>query len=158
MSTRQDRVVRLIADVEPEVAVFRLVLLLAQQLRYLMDRELQADGLTTQQAMLISVIELLGGAPRLTEAAEALATSHQNVKQLALALERKGFVELSVDETDRRARCISVTARSRNYWKRRNPRDHARVVEMMTTLSKAELRQLVQLLEKLAHGVGAHRG
>jgi DNA-binding MarR family transcriptional regulator len=149
-------VARLVENETPAVAVFRLVLMLAQRLRYLMDHELKADDLTTQQAMLITVVELLGGAPRFSEAADALAMSHQNLKQLASALERKGFVELSVDKTDRRARRIQVTERSRSYWQRRASADHALVDAAMATLSKSELRETVQLLTKLAHGVAGH--
>src|SRR6266508_3990415 len=44
----------------PPVRAFRTVLLLAQTLRYLMDDRLRADGLTTQQAALLTVVAGLG--------------------------------------------------------------------------------------------------
>ena len=52
----------------------------AQRLRYLMDERMRADGLTTQQAALLTVVIALGR-PSLTEAAAALGTTHQNVAQ-----------------------------------------------------------------------------
>src|SRR6188768_3280422 len=85
------------------VRIFRLLLLSAQQLRYVMDRRLAADSLTTQQAMLLSVLELLGGSATLGEVAEKLAMTHQNVKQLATSLAGKGLAEIEVDANDRRA-------------------------------------------------------
>src|SRR6185369_16812848 len=85
------------------VQAFRLVLVLAQELRTLMDQRLAPSGLTTQQAALLTVIEILGQ-PAMTEAARALATTHQNVKQLATALERKGFLKMVPDDRDARSK------------------------------------------------------
>jgi hypothetical protein len=48
----------------------RLIVLVAQELRTLMDQLLRADGLTTQQAALITVVDLLG-IPSLSQAATA---------------------------------------------------------------------------------------
>ena len=85
------------------VQAFRLVLALAQELRTLMDRRLQPGGLTSQQAAVLTVIEILGQ-PSMTEAARALATTHQNLKQLASALARKGFLTIEPDARDSRSK------------------------------------------------------
>lgn len=47
----------------------------------------RSDGLTTQQAALITVVEA-AGSPSLSEAADALACTRQNLKQIASALRR----------------------------------------------------------------------
>jgi len=67
-----------------------------------MDQLLRADGLTTQQAAIITVVDLLG-TPSLSQAATALGTTHQNARQLADALERKGFLRISTDPGQRPA-------------------------------------------------------
>jgi hypothetical protein len=85
---------RLGEDGAVRVRTFRLIVVVAQELRTLMDQLLRADGLTTQQAALITVVDLLG-APSLSQAATALGTTHQNARQLADALERKGFLQIS---------------------------------------------------------------
>ncbi|GAB1511116.1 hypothetical protein JCM33774_31580 [Actinophytocola sp. KF-1] len=59
------------------VRAFRTTLHVAARLRAAMDRRLREDGLTTQQAALITVIEA-AGAPSLPEAAEALTCTRQN--------------------------------------------------------------------------------
>lgn len=64
------------------VRTFRLILVVGQTLRTMMDDLLRADDLTTQQATLINVAEALSG-PSLSGAAAALGTTRQNVKQVA---------------------------------------------------------------------------
>ena len=62
---------RLGEDGAVRVRTFRLIVLVAQELRTLMDQLLRADGLTTQQAAMITVVDLLG-TPSLSQAATAL--------------------------------------------------------------------------------------
>src|SRR3974390_2710919 len=77
---------RLGEDGAVRVRTFRLIVVVAQELR--------ADGLTTQQAAIITVVDLLG-TPSLSQAAAALGTTHQNARQLADALARKGFLRIT---------------------------------------------------------------
>lgn len=144
-----------LTEVPHPVRIFRLILLLAQQLRYLMDQRLAHDGLTTQQAMLLAALDLLGGAPRLGEAAAALAMSHQNVKQLAAVLERKAFLEILVDPDDQRARRLRATSKSRRYWRRRDAHDYQAIASSMAAMPAAELAELAELLTRLTLGVNA---
>src|SRR5215467_3780601 len=103
MSTRTDDQVGVAGEtLSAPVQAFRLTIALALHLRTLMDRQMADSGVTTQQAALLTVVDMLGR-PALTEAARALAMTHQNVKQLALALERKGLLEIHADENDARS-------------------------------------------------------
>jgi DNA-binding MarR family transcriptional regulator len=136
---------RLGPDHATRIGTFRLVVLLAQELRTLMDQLLRADGLTTQQAALITVVEAIG-APSLSEAAGALGTTHQNAKQIAVALERKGFLRIGTDDGDRRVRRLVATAKSRAYWKQRSPSDEEAVLRWFADLSEREAETLFELL------------
>jgi DNA-binding MarR family transcriptional regulator len=138
------------------VQVFRLVIALAQELRTVMDRRLAGSGVTTQQAALLTVIDLLGQ-PTLTEAARALAMTHQNVKQLASALERKGFLEIVPHQHDARSKRLVTTRQHKVFWARRNTDDHAAVGDWFAGLSQAEIASLVKLLAKAMRSVQAAR-
>ena len=138
----------------PQVQAFRLVVALAQQLRTLMDRQMSASGVTTQQAALLTVVDLLGK-PGLTEAARALAMTHQNVKQLAAALERKGFLKIVPDDNDARGKRLVTTRRNKAFWARRNEDDHATVAAWFSGLSDDELGRLVRLLAKAMNSARA---
>jgi DNA-binding MarR family transcriptional regulator len=132
------------------VRTFRLIVLVAQELRTLMDQLLRADGLTTQQAALITAVDLLG-TPSLSQAAAALGTTHQNARQLAGALERKGFLQVSTDQADARVRRLSTTARSKSYWSDRSAADQQQVLEWFSDLTAAEAQTLFELLAKVEH-------
>ena len=150
----EDEAALLGSDAATRIRTFRLIVLLAQELRTLMDQLLRADGLTTQQAALITVVEAIG-APSLSQAAAALGTTHQNAKQIATALERKGFLRIDPDEGDRRVRRLVTTAKSRSYWKRRSPSDYEHVLEWFAGLSEREAETLLELLlrvERTARG------
>lgn len=141
---------RLGEDGAVRVRTFRLIVVVAQELRTLMDQLLRADGLTTQQAAMITVVEMLG-TPSLSQAATALGTTHQNARQLADALERKGFLQISTDEADARVRRLSTTVKSDSYWRDRSAADQQYVLDWFSDLTPAEAQTLFQLLAKVEH-------
>jgi DNA-binding MarR family transcriptional regulator len=143
---------RLGSDGATRVRTFRLIVLLAQELRTLMDQQLRPDGLTTQQAALISVVDAIGR-PSLSEAAAALATTHQNVKQIADALARKGFLEITRDTDDARVRRLATTRKSRATWRRRSAADQELVRGWFSTLNQDEAQSLFALLLRLESGL-----
>jgi DNA-binding MarR family transcriptional regulator len=132
----------------PAVTAFRLIITLAQELRGMMDARLQESGLTTQQAALLTVIEVKGNPPTMTEAARAMGMSHQNIKQLAVVLERKGFLNMVPDEHDARSKRMETTRKHRKFWARRDPHDHAVVAGWLAGLTSQEQEMLAQLLGK----------
>ena len=135
-----------------QVRAFRLTLVIAQELRYLTDQLYRAEGLTSQQATLLTIVRTRGE-PSLSEVASALFTSHQNAKQLVAALEKKGFVRLLVDKDDARVRRVVTTAKNEKHWARRNPDDFVRVGEWFAALDADETAQLADLLAKLQSGL-----
>jgi DNA-binding MarR family transcriptional regulator len=139
------------------VRTFRLILVVAQTMRTMMDDLLRADGLTTQQAALISVAEALSG-PSLSSAAAALGTTRQNVKQVARALERKGFLRVVPDVDDARVRRLIVTEKSREHWRGRSGEDQRTVAGWFGVLSDDEAATLFELLSRLDAGVRAGDG
>ncbi|MFI5960029.1 MarR family winged helix-turn-helix transcriptional regulator [Cryptosporangium sp. NPDC051539] len=136
----------------PPVRAFRALLLVAQRLRYLMDARLRADGVTTQQAALLTVVGALGS-PTLGEAAKALGSTHQNVAQLVAALERKGWLVSAPDPADRRRRLLSATEKSAAYWAGRDAEDFDAVAEWFSMLSEQEVETLADLAVRVAAGL-----
>ncbi len=135
----------------PAVRAFRLALVLGQRLRYLMDDRLRADGLTTQQAALLTAVRTLG-TPALTEAAAALGTTHQNAAQLVAALERKGMLRTEPDPADKRRRRLTPTEQGARYWSGRDSGDEAAVAEWFAALTPAELATWCELSQKILTG------
>lgn len=145
------------ADGATRVRLFRLVLGLAQRLRTRMDERLRPGGLTTQQAALISVVDAMGSPP-LSGAAREMGSTHQNVMQIARALERKGFLRIVTDARDARVRRLVTTRRSERFWQLRSHTDQLEVTGWFSGLSSRDARTLFRLLLRLERGVRAAPG
>jgi DNA-binding MarR family transcriptional regulator len=131
------------------VRLFRLLLATAARMRAAMDRRLAAHGITTQQAALLQCVQAQPEAPTLGAVALALSMTHQNVKQIALSLQRKGFLDIAVDAADRRVRRLVLTAHHHRFWAQRNPQDFSQVEGLSAELGDAEVQTLVGLLTRL---------
>jgi DNA-binding MarR family transcriptional regulator len=95
------------------------------------------------------------GRPSLNEAASALGTTHQNVAQLAAALQRKNLLQVKADPPDRRRMLLSTTPANDRYWRGRHDGDHAAVAAWFAALSKDEIQTMCalapRLLDELEH-------
>lgn len=93
------------------------VFVVAGHLTRLTDDGLSDWGLTTRQWLLIAVLArgFPGHAPSLTEAAEAYGSSRQNVKQIAVGLETRGWLRLAPDPRDGRTTRLELTDRVRIF-------------------------------------------
>ena len=60
------------------------------------------DEITTKQWFVLAVLETFSAPPTLGELARGVGSSHQNVKQLVLKLQQKGYVALAQDGREAR--------------------------------------------------------
>jgi DNA-binding MarR family transcriptional regulator len=136
------------APVRDRVILFRLVTVLAGQLRARMDGRLRAAGVTSQQA---AVLALASAAPPPTqgEVARLLGVTHQNVRQIMNALLRKGLLEVYTDAGDRRANRLMSTRRVARLFARRNAGDFAAVAGWFSALDDREVASLVDQLGRV---------
>jgi MarR family transcriptional regulator, transcriptional regulator for hemolysin len=136
------------SELAPPIRAFRTALMLGQKLRNEMDERLRSDGLTTQQAALITAVKAMGK-PSLAEAAAALGSTHQNVAQIVAALQRKELLQVEPDPTDKRRKLLSATNHSASYWRERDAGDFAAVADWFADLSPAELETFCELSERV---------
>jgi DNA-binding MarR family transcriptional regulator len=105
-----------------------------------------------QQGILLSFVRAHGN-PTLGEAAQSLATSHQNAKQIALAVARKGLIRIIDDENDRRAKRLIATKAGQRGWHQRNADDFAAIGQWFGGLSRSEQKKLAAMLVTLIRGL-----
>jgi DNA-binding MarR family transcriptional regulator len=135
---------------EKMMSIFGHIFLLAQRWQYLGDRELSKDNLTTKQWFLLAYIgTLFKTPPTLTQVTEVLGTSRQNIKQIALNLEKRGFLEIKPDENDRRILRFKITQKSNDFWDKRADRDEKYVADLFKGLSEEEIELLYVGITKL---------
>lgn len=104
--------------------VFGMVFVLAQRWQHLGDIELANEGITTKQwLLLVTISNLFDDPPNLNELTLAYGGSRQNVKQLALNLEKRGFLEIYQDTSDRRVLRFKVTEECDQFWNARKELD-----------------------------------
>jgi DNA-binding MarR family transcriptional regulator len=101
------------ADTDPRPELYWALFVLVQHLSRRMDRRLEPYGLASRQWLLLAVIGrwFPDRSPTLTEAAARYGTSRQNVKQIALGLERRGWLRIEDDPIDGRATRLVLTDR-----------------------------------------------
>ncbi len=99
-------------DAEPAQAeLFGDVFVLVQHLTRRTDAALEDWGLTSRQWLLLAVLTrgFTGRAASLSEAASVYGSSRQNVKQIALGLEERGYLRLVPDPGDARTTRLVLT-------------------------------------------------
>ena len=94
---------------------FLLGLLSAFDNRYQAAADRYFKEITWKQFFAIICINLCKKPPTLNDLAEVMGSSHQNVKQILLKLEGKGFVSMTADGKDKRKQRYSVTDKCREF-------------------------------------------
>jgi DNA-binding MarR family transcriptional regulator len=99
-----------IPDFDDEHLIFGLLFMLGNRLQVVGDKFY--DEITSKQWFVLLMLNLFGEIhPTMNELSEAAGSSHQNVKQLVLKLEQKGYVELYSDDADKRKCRVKMTDR-----------------------------------------------
>ena len=131
--------------------LFGSVFVIVQHLTRRADRELADLDLTTRQWLLLAVLAnaFPEGSPSLSEAAEKYGSSRQNVKQIALGLEARGFVRLVTDPHDARTTRIEVTKQVRLFDQPKMVRRSTAMLEdVFAGLTPDETGQLRDLAQR----------
>ncbi len=103
---------------DPRPDLFGSLLVLVQHLSRRLDDALVPVGLTSRQWLLLAVMErwFPDHTPTISEAAVRYGSSRQNVKQVALGLQRRGYLRLVPDPFDRRATRLELTAKVSRFY------------------------------------------
>lgn len=97
---------------------FLLGLLSAFDNRFQAMADRTMEEISWKQFFAIICVNMCRTPPTIRELAEIMGSSHQNVKQILLKLERKGFVAISPDPEDRRKQRVTLTDYCREYCAR----------------------------------------
>lgn len=136
--------------IQKNMDLFAYIFLLAQRLEYISDKLLEKDALTTKQFLLLAITEkAFDHAPSLKEVADALGTTHQNVRQMANQLEKKGYVEVFKDPNDKRVNRLRTTEENKAYWTTRSERQTKEVLDMFKDFSDEEIETMHGSVTKL---------
>ncbi len=93
-------------------------------LQTFLDKMLKPDNLTAKQFFMMIIISAMDDNPKIGELAETFKTSHQNVKQICLKLQKQNYVTLYKDKQDARITRVALTDHAFTYWKKRDTKDN----------------------------------
>jgi DNA-binding MarR family transcriptional regulator len=133
--------------------VFSRIFTLANRLQMLGDK--MDETITVKQWLLIAIVlKSPGTAPSLGEIASTAGYSRQNVKKMALILEKQDFVTLKQDEHDRRVLRVSLTDKCLEHFHNRAEMEEQFVDQLFKDLEDGLLdglhRGLTRLMDNMA--------
>lgn len=138
-------------DLHRQKHIFGSIFVLANKFQAVIDREFAVFDITTKQWLLTAVIEeFFDAPPTIKEVSHLMGSSHQNVKQIALKLEKKGFLELNKDKDDRRATRLRLTDKNYEFWKEHQVNSTAFLQELFKDCDEEELNGMYKGVLKLA--------
>ena len=132
-----------------ELSYFLLGLLSAFENRFQSVADDAIKEISWKQFFAIICIDLCKSSPTVGELAEIMGSSHQNVKQILLKLEKKGFVNITVDEKDRRKQRIELTEYSREFSAKNDEISANIMKKMFESISDEQLQTTIQTIIKI---------
>jgi len=115
-----------------------------------LDRELSEFHVTAKKWLLSVTIQMLFDAPpSLKEAARAMGSFHQNVKQIALKLQEKGLLRIVQDDSDARVSRLVMTEEFAESWNKTITKGGKFTDRLFEGIEACELQSARGLLDKL---------
>ena len=134
---------------QPEMAqLFFNFFMVERELASLFNRIYSQHGFTTKQWLVLAVATNIER-PTIQNVAKELKTSHQNVKAIALNLEKAGLISLVQDTTDKRVKLIVASKKLQNLSVVRGTKDQEGMITLFEGFEVQELKQLLSYTERL---------
>ena len=130
-------------------APFLIGLLSAFENRFQAVADSFFEEITWKQFFAIICINLCRESPTINELSEVMGSSHQNVKQILLKLEKKGFVEMIADEKDRRKQRIVTTKKSEDFCQRNDQGSKIQMNKIFEGISQEQLITTIQTISQM---------
>ena len=129
-----------------ESSYFLLGLLSAFENRFQAVADRTMKEISWKQFFAVICINMCKDHPTVKELAEIMGSSHQNVKQILLKLEKKGFINISADEKDKRKQRIQLTEYCREFCSKNEEMTSDIIKKMFMGISEEQLQVTIQTI------------
>lgn len=136
-----------------ESSYFLLGLLSAFDNRFQAVADKAMEEISWKQFFSIICINLCKEKPTIKELAEIMGSSHQNVKQILLKLEKKGFVNIHVDSEDKRKQRIELTEYCMEFCKKNDEMSSEIMKKMFDGISEEQLWATIQTIIQIENNL-----
>lgn len=135
----------LLKDVGSKKVLFGLFFSFANRLQAVGDTFY--DEITCKQFFALICLSLFqDNDPTINELSEVMGSSHQNVKQILLKLEKKGFIQFISDTNDKRKQRIVFTEKCLQFCKDNDQKSQAMMNTMFNHISKQQIKTTIQTI------------
>ncbi len=132
-------------------AVFSTLFIAGNKLQTLFDKHI--PEITLKQFMLLSIVRQSREQLTFTQLGNLLGCSRQNIKKLADALLKKGFITIQQNPHDTRATCISLTEKGNDFYINDFSEYQEKLKYLFEVYTDKEIETLFVLLSKLYAGI-----
>lgn len=132
-------------------AIFSTLFIAGNKLQTIFDSRI--PEITLKQFMLLSIVRHSKEPLTFTGVGDLLGCSRQNVKKLADALAKKGFVTIQQSPHDARAMCICPTEKANDYFQNEFLEYQDELKYLFEVYTEKEIETLFALLSKLYEGI-----
>ena len=132
--------------------LFSGVFVQENRLHAILDRNL--NGITTKQWLLLVVSSSLPNPPDLTTLGKILGCSRQNIKKLALSLEKEGFIKLTPSLSDKRSLWVSILDKGKTIIEDSKEMEDKVYGSLFRDFSEDDISEYFKLSEKFSKGIG----
>ncbi len=129
-----------------ESSYFLLGLLSAFENRFQAVADRTMKEISWKQFFAIICINMCKERPTVKDLAEIMGSSHQNVKQILLKLEKKGFINISADKKDKRKQRIQLTEYCREFCSKNEEMTSDIIKKMFMGISEEQLQVTIQTI------------
>ena len=136
-----------------ESSYFLLGLLSAFDNRFQAMADKTIKEISWKQFFAIICINMCKEKPTLRELADIMGSSHQNVKQILLKLEKKGFVNVVLDERDKRKQRIELTEYCMEFCKKNNEVRSQIIMNMFEGVSQEQLQATIATIIQIENNI-----
>ena len=132
-----------------EESYFLLGLLSAFDNRFQAVADKMMQEISWKQFFAIICTNMCKEEPTIRELADIMGSSHQNVKQILLKLEKKGFVSISVDEQDKRKQRVGLTQKCKEFCEANDEKSMQAIITMFEGVSREQLQITIQTIMQM---------
>lgn len=136
-----------------ESSYFLLGLLSAFDNRFQAMADKTMEVISWKQFFALICINLCKNPPTIKELADIMGSSHQNVKQILLKLEKKGFLNLYMDLEDKRKQRIELTEYCREFCQKNDAMSRQIMEKMFEGISEEQLQATIQTIMQIENNM-----
>ena len=111
-----------------------------------------------KQFFAIICINMCKEPPTLKELSDILGSSHQNVKQILLKLEKKSFIQFQTDDADKRKQRIVLTDCCREFCERNDEMSRCIIEKMFDGIPEEDIAATKQTIIKIEKNLREYEG